>query len=571
MTIDSDPSGCARAAGRLAGTLAAEGDWNEAADSYRLAVRARELIFHARLETSTREADIRNQGNLARWAAFALAKTGAVAEAALTLENGKTHELRRRFAFQEDSEQSLAGLPGGLASEYRELMEDIAAAPLGAPAAGTMRRLQQLLGAIRSHPGFESFATAASRVDLERAVEPGWPLLYINPTPRGTMLLLLSKTETGISEHLRILDAPTSSGVFARLMMGSTTGALDETIDVSRALLFIAAGAGDAARMDITPALDYALPWLGDALMRPAHEMLSEQGAEGVSLIVSGNLAGAPLHAAPFGPQGWCLIDELDVRYAPSAVVLGVSLKRAARPESTQPTLVALADPERDVPGGALPAAEAEITEIARNFNTASVHQASGREASSRFLARYAENANYLHLACHATGGMLDPSEAALALSDRALSPFELTEIATLRTRLAVASACETAHSELTGLAEEVYSVAVILLAAGSACAIATQWAVNDASTAMLMTRFYDLMVTRRLRPPEALRAAQLWMRNLDSREEQEFLRDHPALAHDIGVRRARGEHIGAPIETVDATGRFSDPVYWAPFVAIGA
>jgi CHAT domain-containing protein/tetratricopeptide (TPR) repeat protein len=571
MTIDSDPSGCAHAAGRLAGTFAAEGDWPEAADNYRLAVRARELIFHARLETSTREADIRNQGNLARWAAFALAKTGALAEAALTLENGKTRELRRRFAFQEDSEQSLAGLPRELADEYRELMNDIAAAPLGAPAAGTMRRLQQLLATIRSHPGFESFATAASRADLERAVEPGWPVLYINPTPQGTMLLMLNRTETGISEHLRILDAPTSSGVFARLMMGSTTGTLDETIDVSRALLFIATGAGDAADMDITPALDYALPWLGDALMRPAQEMLSELGAEGVSLIVSGNLAGAPLHAAPFGPEGRCLIDKLDVRYAPSAVVLGVSLKRAVRPESKQATLVALADPERDVPGGHLPAAEAEITEIARNFNAANVHQAAGREASSKFLTRHAADADYLHLACHATGGMLDSSEAALALADGLLSPFELTEIAKLHTRLAVASACETAHSELTGLAEEVHSIAVILLAAGSACAIATQWAVNDASTAMLMIRLYDVMITQRLRPPEALRAAQLWIRDLDATEEQEFLRAHPALARDIGSRRARGERIGAPLETIDATGRFSDPVYWAPFVAIGA
>jgi CHAT domain-containing protein len=231
---------------------------------------------------------------------------------------------------------------------------------------------------------------------------------------------------------------------------------------------------------------------------------------------------------------------------------------------------VALADPERDVPGGGLPAAEAEVTEIARNFNTANVHQAAGREASSKFLAWHAADADYLHLACHATGGVLDSSEAALALADRSLSPFELTEIATLHTRLAVASACETAHSELTGLAEEVHSIGVILLAAGSACAIATQWAVNDASTAMLMTRLYDLMTTQRLRPPEALRTAQLWVRDLDATEEQEFLRAHPALARDIASRRARGEHIGAPTGG-GATGRFSDPVYWAPFVAIGA
>jgi CHAT domain-containing protein len=31
------------------------------------------------------------------------------------------------------------------------------------------------------------------------------------------------------------------------------------------------------------------------------------------------------------------------------------------------------------------------------------------------------------------------------------------------------------------------------------------------------------------------------------------------------------GERIGSPVEAFDATDRFSDPVYWAPFVAIGA
>jgi hypothetical protein len=56
---------------------------------------------------------------------------------------------------------------------------------------------------------------------------------------------------------------------------------------------------------------------------------------------------------------------------------------------------------------------------------------------------------------------MLASSEAALPLADRSLSPFELTEIATLHTRLAVASAGETAHSELTGLAEEAHSIAI--------------------------------------------------------------------------------------------------------------
>jgi CHAT domain-containing protein len=84
------------------------------------------------------------------------------------------------------------------------------------------------------------------------------------------------------------------------------------------------------------------------------------------------------------------------------------------------------------------------------------------------------------------------------------------------------------------------------------------------------MTRFYEVMFAEQLRPPEALRAAQLWLRDLAPEAEAEYLSEHPALAANISERRARGEAIGES-EDQAADRRYASLIFWAPFVALGA
>jgi CHAT domain-containing protein len=66
---------------------------------------------------------------------------------------------------------------------------------------------------------------------------------------------------------------------------------------------------------------------------------------------------------------------------------------------------------------------------------------------------------------------------------------------------------------------------------AGAPRVVVSLWSVNDASTAELMTRFYQGMLKGNLRPAQALQAAQLSM-----------LKDQ----------------------------RFSSPYYWAAFILQG-
>lgn len=279
----------------------------------------------------------------------------------------------------------------------------------------------------------------------------------------------------------------------------------------------------------------------------------------------------APLHAAPWESESGscCLADSFDIRFAPSAVVCAAALRRAVRKRPVR--LVALADPE-----GNLPAARPEVAEISVLFGSANVDVAAGGQADAEFLRRHAAHATHVHLACHARGGLFDAGEATVILASGALPALELSAVAHLGARLVVISACERALSAIAGLPDEVVSIATAMLASGSACVIASLWPVDNLATALLMTRLHQEVLVSGHRPPEALRHAQLWLRDLNQDEEQRFLERHPALDAEFERRARSGQSApGLRAEGVADAGPcgvrpYAHPDYWAPFVALG-
>jgi CHAT domain-containing protein len=100
------------------------------------------------------------------------------------------------------------------------------------------------------------------------------------------------------------------------------------------------------------------------------------------------------------------------------------------------------------------------------------------------------------------------------------------------------------------------------LLSAGARAALVSLWPVNDASTSLLMSRFY-----RHLRagatPAAALQAAQNELRSLSAaeiRRELSLLDQPPTDTRDVRIAGA------APA----AAQNYSHPFYWAPFILIG-
>jgi CHAT domain-containing protein/tetratricopeptide (TPR) repeat protein len=567
----SSPRACTAVGWRLGNMLAERDEWSEAAGAFRDAVQAAELSFHGRLATTARQEEIERVGNLNRWAAFALARAGDDTAAALALENGRARELRRRIGLDQLTESDLDDVPDELLVELRESATALVGAPMGGPGEDPAYRFQRVLAEIRALPGREAFGTGATRDDLVGAVDAAWPLMYVNPTPYGTLLLLLRRDGNALAFEssfvpVRALD------VYLQLTLGITEAELPAAAqgEIPQRGSYFLAITGGGQESDFQWHLEQPLPWLGQEIALPIRDAVAAVGGAGVTLVGCGPIVAAPIHAAPWDDDGErrCLIDDLNVRYAPSATVCSAARRRAAQPRGTS-RLLALADPTTD-----LSAAKAEADEISRHFASDCRAVAVNGAADRAFLEAHVGDATHLHLACHGEASLLEGRDPAVLLADGAVTADELIAMRCPQLRLAVISACQSGMSDASRNPDEVVSVGAVMLAAGSAGAVVSLWPVHSLATAMLMAGFYERLCTYGDDSAEALRHAQCWLRDLTAVGEAEFLSSRPALAdefrrhaaaRDLPGRRSTGS---APHQ---ATTPYAHPDYWAAFVVLGA
>jgi CHAT domain-containing protein len=161
---------------------------------------------------------------------------------------------------------------------------------------------------------------------------------------------------------------------------------------------------------------------------------------------------------------------------------------------------------------------------------------------------------------------------SALVLNDGASLSLRDLLTSSLKARLVVMSACDTA---LTGseLPDEVIGLPVGMLQAGATGVVATQWPVADGACLLLMLSFYDLL-RNGVSAPDALRQAQTWLRDSTSGQIRSYLTDQEW--------RVRSGAPWPPKEVLDKcfevvafdeaeTRAFTNPCAWAGFVYVGA
>ncbi len=354
---------------------------------------------------------------------------------------------------------------------------------------------------------------------------------------------------------------------------------------------------------------------LGRRLIDPLARRLRALKARRVVLIPGGGLALLPLHAVPVteGPVGASVFgDEFIVSFSPSGAALHRSLVRAARRRDGAPTLVAVANPD-----GSLVFADDEVDRIARRFAPASRRIAHGPDATRAWLERHVAAADFLELSTHGSFSPGNPAASALLLAHPQghTAPLWLLRPAAQRQPLSAlqedcerltlddlwagrlplkegcvvtADACETGQVDPGADAEESLGFPAALLGAGAASVIASLWAVDDLSTALLMDYAYELMLPpHRLSPAAALQQAALWLRTLPRADAVARLREE---VRRLGAERAAGgwKSLAPPVyasyryrlqglklrlselEEGDAP-PFSHPIHWAAFAAYGA
>jgi CHAT domain-containing protein len=271
---------------------------------------------------------------------------------------------------------------------------------------------------------------------------------------------------------------------------------------------------------------DYLLPaqQLYSWLISPILPKLKEARTETLVIVSSGSLATVPFAALNDGRE--FLIEQYSVAVAPGLTLID------AEPIDQQEVQALVGGLSQSVAGfDALPHVVSELAAIDQAFPSEVL-------SNENFLKKNLHTAlagqsyGIVHMATHAEF-RAESADSFLLTYDGTLTMEGLEDLVKLsRFReepvdLLTLSACSTAEGDIRAA----LGLAGIGIKAGARSALASLWSINDASTATLISKFYENLGQAGITKAEALRRAQL------------------AFVHDP---------------------RYGHPLYWAPFLLIG-
>jgi tetratricopeptide (TPR) repeat protein len=251
------------------------------------------------------------------------------------------------------------------------------------------------------------------------------------------------------------------------------------------------------------------------APLEPGLEELALGMVPKLAIVPHGPLHAVPFHALFDGER--YAIESYEISYAPSATVFALCGERSSGDPDTA-LVMGVEDPT-------IPAAAAEARIVAERLATADLRVGEG--ATIAALVDGVPGRGSLHLACHGLFRSDNPMFSAIKLDDGWLTAADAARLR-LDGALVTLSACESGRAQAVG-GDEVLGLARAFLGAGAATLVVSLWLVQDETTAKLMGDWYGRLRRGDAGPAEALRAAQL----------------------ELKERRPH-------------------PYYWAPFVLIG-
>jgi len=382
------------------------------------------------------------------------------------------------------------------------------------------RDLDLVIEEIRAVSGYEDFLAPPTFADIT-GVAAEQPLVYLAAAEPGGLALVVRGDEV---EHI---DLPE----LALEAVQDRSGTFLEAYDRYRRRPDDA----DEARA-WSSALDEITAWLWPAAMGPVVDRFGAPAPDaggaadaeppGMVIVPGGMLGLLPLHAA-WTPDDRTAtgrryaLDLQPISYAPNARSLAAA--RSVAVLSTGERLLAVDNPQPQPPGTRLlTETTAEVACAAARFRAAGRQSVtlSGAEATLERVSHELANADVVHFACHGSALLDSPLDSSLSLAHGEALTLRALLGMRLQARLAVLSACESSRPG-TDLPDEVVSLPAGLLQAGVAGVVATLWGVDDLAAAMVMVEFYRCWQWSGLTPAQALRRAQLWVR--DSTNEEKF------------------------------------------------
>ena len=543
LTVHTAPNYCARAASMLGECHAAAGRWDGAADAFRLAATAFQHAYEESGRASARNALLRQAGVYHTSAAYALARCGDLAGAVEFAEAGRSFALRESLELDPATVDPLVDRTSPRYERYLAALATlrVAEVEVRAPHLAHARttpqrarladehRLAERESARRAATEARAALAQTDRADL--ATIRGYlagaaAACYLLSSPWGTALLTVRPAAGDPAVDLHPL---THDELMPSLFTSSAPGDGD-------GLLVGAMVGGDKIQQALAAfARTPIAAWLAERL--PA-------GGE-VVLVPLGYWSVVPFSLV--APPDTILV------HAPSARVRQLCRIRAAQPTRRVPGVLGYADPHLLLAG-------AEVAEArAVAADGATVAGPGAKEALVALLDRYSD----LHLAAHGVYGLDEPMNSAIWIGDEPLVLRELVERQLLAgVRLTFLSACQSGVTDVLTLRDEVIGLPSACLYSGAISVIATLWPVDDTATFLFVRRFYqEYGLDRDHRDGVAARAlaeARNWLRCATAAE---IIASLPVLPPALIQLRLRDPDYRP----------YADPVFWAPFVYVGA
>lgn len=544
--------------GNLGRLLFYRGDWRESAIALQAALEASERLYRESATPEGRLAELRNSIELPSRLAYSLAKLGEPAQALEALERNRGRLIAEALDLAE-TEIRKASEADRLAFEVARQAISALETEVRALGPGSSQVFVEISGRLRARR--RDLATVVERIrsdvpdflpaglDLPAIAtltrRTGQPLVFLVSSPHGSLALLLSPGES--TPEPIWLDGLSSFDLRELL-----TGGDEDPGFISRV------SSGESEHMKA--ALGRLLPPIETGLIAPLIEALTRRGVQKITLVPCGTLGLLPLPAL--------LAEHLAVSLIPSARAWRSALDAAAIRPDQEPQLLAVSNPENNLPFASL-----EVDAIEPLFSTGRSRHFTGRQARRADILAAAPGATCLHFVCHGTYQPAQPLDSELTLAaSESLKIRDLLDgtLDLAASRLVVLSACETGIFDIRTAPDEVLGFPVSFLQAGAPAVLSTLWKVSDEASSLLLSRFYHLHLSDGLSAAEALRQASLWLRKATAAElgladhYRKAKRQSSDLLSAIYLRQRQATRLPDAVP-------FADPYYWAAFVLHGA
>ncbi|MEM8639746.1 MAG: CHAT domain-containing tetratricopeptide repeat protein [Cyanobacteria bacterium P01_G01_bin.54] len=532
---------------------------------YQLALTAAENLYQASISRFGQEAELKETNDLYRRAAYAHAKTNDLKRAIEILEQGRARGLSETLQRdranldqiqQQNPElferyQTAANTLRNLEAIERssQLTTENWSKSNADQASQTRDELKDCIAEIRQIPGYEAFLTLPTFADIVKSLQANRPLIYLTTTPSGSLALILTPTDAEPTLKAIWLDDLNEPNLVELLNQQWLPASRNMSQDLPTWLNVI----------------DTITRQLWDQVMKLIVEYLEARHITQATLIPTGYLSLLPLHAAwteepsntKTGRRYAC--DNICFTYAPNARSLQTA--QAIAENTSVSNLLAVGNPTKD-PG--IHNFETSVTQVAAAaFPPGQAQVLRQDDANHENVLQAMPYHSVLQFYCHGYANFNEPLNSGLAMADQVLSLRDLFNLKLNGIRLAVLMACETGIPG-TELPDEVVSLSTGLLQAGVAGVAASLWSVNAFSTMLMTLRFYGFWRKDGLEPAEALRQAQLWLRDTTSLEKAIFFNDtHPELKNSYpDLVEQLSIHLDPDY--------FAHPFHWAAFTYTG-